>query len=137
MKATIPPALAAMLLVAPMRAVAQPGPETLDAWRHYVAIDTEHDMAFRRRTPSLATARSVATSIRETGGGDRGFLWRLNSYWRYEAVNGGVAVEIESLTLSRGIPSVFRPVVAPIVRSIARESMCRTLDNVRKTMTAG
>lgn len=61
----------------------------------------------------------------------------LNSYWRYEAVNGGVAVELESLTLSRGIPSVFRPIVAPIVRSIARESMCRTLDNVRKTMTAG
>lgn len=61
----------------------------------------------------------------------------LNSYRRYEAVNGGVAVEIESHTLSRGIPSVFRPIVAPIVRSIARESMCRTLDNVRKTMTAG
>lgn len=234
MKATILPALAAMLLVAPMRAAAQPGPETLDAWRRYVATtearlqptrgtpsgangcdaaqpagetidvpagaihhwrgavfipgatldrvldrllhpergqpqedvlesrvlsrtgdslrmylklarraivtviyDTEHDMAFRRWTPSLATARSVATSIRETGGGDRGFLWRLNSYWRYEAVILGVAVELESLTLSRGIPSVFRPIVASIVRSIARESMCRTLDNVRKAMTAG
>jgi len=34
-------------------------------------------------------------------GDDRGFLWRLNAYWRYEQVAGGVIAECESITLSR------------------------------------
>jgi putative flippase GtrA len=92
--------------------------------------DTEHEMAFHRWTPTLATARSVATKIEEVGG-DRGFLWALNSYWRYERVGNGVAIEVESLTLSRGVPFVARPVAAPIVTRIARESMIRTLDALR------
>jgi hypothetical protein len=100
-----------------------------------VTYDTEHDMTFRRWSPALATARSVATSIRETGGPgsiDHGFLWRLNSYWRYRQVEGGVIVELESITLSRSIPSVVRPIAMPIVHHIARESMERTLDTFRR-----
>jgi hypothetical protein len=50
--------------------------------------DTEHEMRFTRHSPTLATARSVATRIEEVGGGDRGFLWRLHSYWRYEQQPG-------------------------------------------------
>lgn len=93
-----------------------------------VSYDTEHEMTFRRWTPALATGKSVATRIEEVGDADHGFLWRLNSYWRYEERNGGVLVELESLTLSRGMPSLLRPVAAPLVRRIARESMVRTLE---------
>lgn len=93
-----------------------------------VSYDTEHEMTFRRWTPALATGRSVATRIEEVGGADHGFLWRLNSYWRYEARSGGVLVELESLTLSRDMPSLLRPIAAPLVRRIARESMLRTLE---------
>jgi putative flippase GtrA len=93
-----------------------------------VTYDTEHDMTFRRRSPTLATARSVATRIDEVGGGDRGFLWRLNSYWRYEQVNGGVRVELESITLSRDVPALIRPIASPMVSRISRESMVRTLE---------
>jgi len=96
-----------------------------------VSYDTEHEMTFRRWTPTLATARSVAMSIREVGGADHGFLWRLNSYWRYRQVAGGVIVELESITLSRSIPGVVRPVALPIVQHIARESMAPTLDAFR------
>ena len=85
-------------------------------------------MAFRRRTPTQATARSVATRIDEVGGADRGFLWRLNSCWRYEQVDGGVRIDLESLTLSRDVPTLVRPIASPIVSRIARESMVRTLD---------
>ena len=70
----------------------------------------------------------MATRIEEVGGADHGFLWRLNSYWRYEERRGGVLVELESLTLSRGMPSLLRPIAAPLVRRIARESMVRTLE---------
>jgi putative flippase GtrA len=97
-----------------------------------VSYDTEHEMTFRRRTPTLATARSVATRIEEISGDDHGFLWRLNSYWRYEERAGGVMVELRSLTLSRDVPSLLRPLASPLVRRVARESMVRTLEALRR-----
>jgi hypothetical protein len=97
-----------------------------------VTYDTEHEMRFRRWSAVLATARSVATRIEEVGGSDHGFLWRLQSYWRYEAIDGGVRVDLESLTLSRDVPSIVRPIAAPLVTRIARESMVRTLDAMRQ-----
>ena len=102
-----------------------------------VSYDTEHEMVFHRWTPAMATARSVATSIEEVGGDDHGFLWRLNSYWRYEEHKGGVLVELESLTLSRHVPSLLRPVAAPLVRRVARESMERTRDALRRQYRSG
>jgi hypothetical protein len=63
-----------------------------------VAYDTEHDVTYQRITRDFATSRSVATRIEEVGGVDHGFLWRLNSYWQYVAVPGGVLVGRESMT---------------------------------------
>jgi len=97
-----------------------------------VTYDTEHEMRFQRWGPGLATARSVATRIEEVGGDDHGFLWRLNSYWRYRQMTDGVVVDLESLTLSRHVPVIVRPVAAPIVTRIARESMVRTLEALRR-----
>jgi putative flippase GtrA len=102
-----------------------------------VSYDTEHEMTFRRRTPTLATARSVATRIEEIGGDDHGFLWRLNSYWRYEERAGGVMVELQSLTLSRDVPTLLRPIASPLVRRVARESMVRTLEALRRQYGSG
>ncbi len=95
-----------------------------------VTYDTEHDVTFAWRAPDFATSRSVATLIREAGGSDRGFLWRLNSYWRYRQRGDAVAVDVLSVSLSRAIPSVVRPVAAPLIDRVARESMRRTLDAV-------
>src|SRR5205814_6402519 len=97
-----------------------------------VTYDTEHDVTFTRHTPSFASSRSVATSIREAGGSDRGFLWRFNSYWSYRAVAGGVRVEVLSVSLSRDAPALVRPVALPLASRIARESMRRTLDAMRQ-----
>ena len=93
-----------------------------------VVYDTEHDVSFRRASANLATSESVSTRIAETNGGDRGFLWRLNAYWRYVQVGRDVLVELESLSLSRDIPLLVRPIAGPIINGIARESMRRTLD---------
>lgn len=97
-----------------------------------VSYDTEHEMRFRRVTPTVATARSVATRIEQVDGGDHGFLWRLHSYWRYQESAGGVLVELRSLTLSRSVPALVRPVASPLVTRIARESMVRTLEALRE-----
>jgi len=78
--------------------------------------DTEHLATYRRLGLTRAASRSVSTKIVEVGnagttaerifaeGEDRGFLWRMNSYWRYEEVPGGVIVELESITLGRRYP---------------------------------
>ena len=105
--------------------------------------NTEHDVSYLAHATGRASSRSVATRISEVAnagepneherprGVDRGFLWGLNSYWRYEEVPGGVLVELESLTLSRGVPWGVGAVVRPLVDQVARESMTRTLAALR------
>jgi hypothetical protein len=105
-----------------------------------VTYDTEHQVTYRRHGSNRASSRSVATRIAELDedgrpkpeGRDRGLLWRMHSYWRYEQVPGGVLVELESLTLSRDIPLGLGHVVRPVVNRIARESMSRTLESLRR-----
>jgi hypothetical protein len=65
---------------------------------------------------------------------DRGFLWALRAWWRYEAVDGGVLIECESVSLSRSVPYVVRPVIGPMVTRFARESMERTLTSLRQAL---
>ena len=101
-----------------------------------VVYDTEHDVTFTRHSPAMATSRSVSTRIAESDGGDRGFLWRLNSYWRYTQIGNDVRVDLESLALSRSVPGVARPVARPIIDRIARESLLRTLDSVQRFLEA-
>jgi hypothetical protein len=101
-----------------------------------VVYDTEHDVTFSRHSPTMATSRSVSTRIAESDGGDRGFLWRLNSYWRYTQIGRDVRVDLESLALSRSVPGVARRVARPIIDRIARESLLRTLDSVQRFLEA-
>ena len=107
-------------------------------------FDTEHEVRFERHGPSRASSWSTATKIAEVADAgtprerpkrpdeDRGLLWRWNAYWRYEQVDQGVVVECESVTLSRTIPLLLRPVAGPIVGHVARESMDRTLSVFRE-----
>jgi hypothetical protein len=109
-----------------------------------LTLDTEHDMVFTRLSSDVATGRSEMTRVTEVeragtaaeralaASEDSGYLWRLRSYFRYSAMAGGVMVEMESLTLSRGIPLLLRPVARPIVDRLARESVVRTLDGLRR-----
>jgi hypothetical protein len=104
-----------------------------------VTYDTEHRVTYRRHGSHRASSRSIATKIAEidasgAAADDRGFLWRLNSYWRYEQVNGGVIVELESLTLSRAVPLGLGPIVDPIIDRVARESVTRTLQSLKREM---
>lgn len=113
-----------------------------------VVYDTEHDVRFTRIGPTRAESASLATRIVEIdnpgtpderarpAGDDRGFLWRLNAYWRYEAVEGGVIAECESISLSRSVPFGLGAITGPIIRGTARESMERTLESLR-AMAAG
>ena len=112
-----------------------------------VMYNTEHDVEYRSLSATRASSRSAATKIAElskagTGqerekpqGSDSGFLWRLNAYWRYEQVPGGVLIECESVSLSRDIPFVVRPFLTGAVTKIARESLESTLRTLREVLT--
>jgi putative flippase GtrA len=96
-----------------------------------VTYDTEHNVMFERQDAGHARSRSVSTKILESDGRNRGFLWRLNSYWRYEQIGNDVRVDMQSLSLSRDVPTLLKPVANPIVNRIARESMIKSLEAVR------
>lgn len=109
--------------------------------------NTEHTVQYRTLGDGRASSRSVSTKIAELDGAgtarererpqgqDRGFLWRLNAYWRFEQAGTGVLIECESVSLSRGVPWLVRPVASPIVNRIARESLERTLQSLRKFLS--
>jgi len=113
-----------------------------------VTYNTEHDVRYRRLGPARASGRSVATRIAQLDdagtpqehelkpGSDGGYLWRLNAYWRYEAVPGGVLIECESVSLSRAVPVMLRPFATGVVEGLARESLERTLVGLRGYLTA-
>ena len=46
-------------------------------------------------------------------------------------------VELESITLSRSIPLGLGRIVEPLIDRIARESIERTLENLRRKYAAG
>jgi putative flippase GtrA len=114
-----------------------------------VAYNTEHAVSIRTHGAGRLSSRSVSLRIAELenagtprerekrAGDDRGFLWRLNSYWRYQEVNGGVVVQCESLTLSRDVPAAVRLLTARLVDGVARESLTRTLQSFRQGLTSG
>jgi hypothetical protein len=109
-----------------------------------VIYDTQHRVSFTRVDAAKAESTSIATRIvevAETAGewpaarpDDRGFLGRLNTYWRYEAVPGGVLVECESLSLSRSVPFGLGPIAGPFITRVARDSMTRTLETMREVL---
>lgn len=113
-----------------------------------VVYDTEYDVDYRRLSPDRALSNSISTRIVEIEnagtpreralpeGDDHGYMWRLNSYWRYKQIDGGVLVEIESLTLSRDLPAIIGSLIRPIITSTARESMTRTLASVRSRFSS-
>jgi len=43
-----------------------------------------------------------------------------------------VRVELESLTLSRDVPAIVRPIAAPLMTRVARESVTRTLEALQR-----
>jgi hypothetical protein len=114
-----------------------------------VVYDSEYDVEYRHLGPDRAWSNSISTRIVEIenagtsneralpDGNDSGYMWRLNSYWRYKQLDGGVLVEVESLTLSRDLPAIIGPLIRPIVTSTARESMTRTLASVRARFASG
>ena len=109
---------------------------------HY---DTEQDCVYTLYGSTRASSQSTATKIAELEnagtdherelppGKDRGFLWRLVSWWRFEQRGTDVVVELESASLSRGIPAFIRfmPGISSYIKSTPRETLESVLISIR------
>ena len=56
-----------------------------------------------------------------------GFLWCQNTYWSWQERDGGLYLQLESLTLTRAIPTGLAWAARPFVESIPRDSLEFTL----------
>jgi hypothetical protein len=111
-----------------------------------VVVDTENEARFERPAADRAQSRIYSLRIAEVAdpdtpqerqrpvGHDGGFLWRLYTYWRFLERDGGVYVQCEAISLTRGIPFALRWLIGPFVNSIPRESLAFTLETTRKTL---
>lgn len=114
-----------------------------------VTLDTEHEVRYFPVDAAHRHSRSVSTRIAEVAnagekdefqkpvGHDGGFLWRLDSWWRFEEQDGGVYVESESVSLTRDIPTGLGWLIKPFVTGIPRESLEMTLGSTRAAALQG
>ena len=63
-----------------------------------------------------------------------GYIWRLYSFSRFEAADGGVYVEREVIALSRDIPLAVRWLADPIVNRLSRNSLTTSLRQTREAV---
>ena len=104
-----------------------------------VVMDTTYDITYGRLDAHHGYSLSRSTKIAEISGAgtlkehaltaseEHGFLWRLNTYWSYEERDGGLYMQIESISLTRGIPTGLGWVIRPYIESVPRESLEFTL----------
>jgi len=97
-----------------------------------LVYDSEYDVQYYDHAPEGAsmTVASRSTRIRQEGD-DHGFLWRLNSYWRFEQADGGVYAQCRAISLSRGIPFGFGWLHG-FLQKFPRDSMVSTLEATRR-----
>ncbi len=108
-----------------------------------VTLDTEHSVHYARLDDAHWWSETYSTKIAEVAdagkptehekpiGSDSGFLWRMNSYWRFAEREGGVYVECESISLTRDIPTGLGWLIGSMVNSIPRQSLEFTMTATR------
>ena len=111
-----------------------------------VVMDTIHEVTYVRVAPDRAYSISRTSSVREVqnagetseivlpDGQGTGFLWRINSYWRFLERDGGTYIESESISLTRTIPFLVRWLVSPFVNDMPREQLADLLQTTRQAL---
>ena len=111
-----------------------------------VVLNTEHDVHYTRLDRTRWCSKSFTTRIAEVEdpgpnerelppGNDHGFMWRLNTFWKFEERDGGVYLECQAISLSRDVPLGLGWLINPIIRSLPRESLTNTLRETRQALT--
>ncbi len=110
-----------------------------------VVLNTNYHVRYGMPDPQRMYVTSRSTRIGEVKdpkryseeepvGDDSGFLWRLNSYWRFEAADGGVYAECDAISLSRDLPLGLAFLLKGFIEQFPKESMTNTLHGTREAV---
>jgi hypothetical protein len=111
-----------------------------------VVLDTDYQVHYERLDANRATSRTYSTRVAEidhpgaaneralSPDNDHGFLWRINTYWRFEQTPRGVFVQCEAISLTRDIPVGLGWLAAPLIQQIPKESLEFTLGATRRAV---
>jgi hypothetical protein len=111
-----------------------------------VTLDTENDAQFFRPAADRAYSRIRTTRVTEIAnagtpqeaptppGEEHGFMWNLNTYWRFLERDGGTYIQCESLTLSRDVPFALGWIIRPFITQLPKESLAFTLGKARDAL---
>jgi hypothetical protein len=112
-----------------------------------VVLNTEHEVKYSPVDRTKWRSVSRTTKIAEVDkpgkpderekppGTGEGFLWRLDTYWRFEERDGGTWVECQAISLTRDVPTGLGWIVEPIIRGLPKESLENTLRSMRAALT--
>ena len=111
-----------------------------------MVLNTEFDVKFTRIGEKQWTSTAVSTKLVEVENPDTpqekelpegkgmGFLWKINSYFGFVERDGGVYIEMRSLSLSNPLPSGMW-LLQPILVKLPSQSVIATLEATRKALT--
>src|SRR5215471_4736671 len=106
-------------------------------------FNTEYAAHWGKVDSTRMYSHSISTRIAEVKDSDhpdgdewpvgqgRGYLWRLNTYWRFQEKDGGVYLQCEALSLTRDIPWGLGWLLKPLVTKIPKQSLDRALGQTR------
>ena len=96
----------------------------------------EKQYAVRSYTAKVSEVEDAGTPEEKIlpDGEGTGFMWRLYSYWRLEEADDGVLTELETVSLSRGIPFGLGAIIKPFVQDVPQESLVSTLSSTRNAL---
>jgi hypothetical protein len=108
-----------------------------------VVFNTEYDIHWGQVDAKKTYSHSYSTKIAQVKdssspdgeempvGKDSGYLWRLNTYWRFQEKDGGVYLQCEAVSLTRDIPIGLGWLLRPLVTKIPKESLNKILGKTR------
>jgi hypothetical protein len=114
-----------------------------------VVLDTDHRVRYRSFGRTRWACHSYTTRVAEVQNAGKpnekvlppdtgyGFLWRLNSYWRFQEGDGGVYFECRAISLTRDVPLGLGWIIEPIIQKLPKESLIHTLECTRQALHAG
>jgi len=101
----------------------------------YLVIDSTHAASASHSTRITEIENAGTPQERSTAPKDtHGFLWRLNSYWRFYQADGGVYIQCNAISLTRDIPTGLGWLVTPFIENVPRESLDFTLTATREAL---
>ena len=111
-----------------------------------VVFNSEYDIRYRQINDKRWTTSAVSTKLVEVENPDTpqesekpegtgmGFLWRINTYFVFAELDGGVYAEMRSLSLSNTLsPGLW--LLKPILAELPSQSVLATLEATRGALT--